>query len=232
MIKVQPNEYHVTVDATNPRQYLPSELGMAKGDLIIYKDAGYPAKFSAGTAADKVLVTDPSAESGWTLKSYSSGGGGGGSSTITLINNTGATILAGTVVTLDEEGEEREIRKATSADGHLLFIASDDVESGDDIECYAMPNQIVNVLCTSDAVAIGDKLQVSSTAGSAEAGDYETIGTALSVKEYGDAGFVKCLLAGGSRFTAGTTDLEDGVSALPTGHIYFFYEPEEEEEEE
>lgn len=229
-INIEKYEYRVEIDADNPNSYIPSDLGMSKGDLIVFQDAGAPARFPAGNAADKVPVTDPTSDTGWTLKSYSSGGGGGGgggSALITLVNNTGVTIDAGTVVTFDEEGDEREIRKATASDGIHLFITSDESESGEDVDCYAYPNTICNVMCDSGAVAVGDKICVGETAGLGCSGDYATIGMALTAKTAEDTGLVKVLLGNG--WTMGDTDLEEGTTALPTGHLYFYYEPEEEE---
>ena len=227
MINVELNAYQVRVDPNNPGNYLPMEIGLEKGDLIIFRDSGAPIRFSTGNSSDKVLVTDPTSPTGWVLKSYNAGGGGGGGSPlITLKNNTGATIASGTIVTFDEEGEDLEVRKATSNDGRNLFISSDDYETGEDMDCYAYPYSICNVLCSSDAVNVGDKICVSSSAGLGHSGNFATIGIALTSKESGATGTVKVQL--GLPFTMGTDDLEDGVSSLPTGHIYFYYEEPEE----
>lgn len=231
MINVEKYEYRVEIDASNPNYYLPAEIGLSKGDLIVFEDAGAPVRFSAGTAADKVPVTDPTSSTGWTLKSYSAGGGGGGGSAlITLINNSGITIAAGTIVTYDEEGAEREVRKATSSDGKNLFISSDEYESGEDMDCYAYPNTLCNVMCDEGAVAVGDNICVSSSSGLGCAGDFATVGTAITAKAAGTNGLVKVQLGMGRSF--GPTDLEEGVTPLPTGHLYFYYKPLEEEEAE
>lgn len=227
MIKVSQNVYRNVVDASNPNNAIPRTIGLQKGDIIVYNAPGSPVRFPAGNVADKVPVTDPTSPLGWTLKSYSAGGGsgGGGSALITLVNNTGSTIIAGTVVTYDEEGGEREIRKATADDGVNLFITSDDSPSGENIDCYACPYTICNVMCTSDAVEVGDKICVSATDGLAMAGSFATIGTALTAKAAGSNGVVKVQL--GMGWTMGTTDLEEGTTSLPAGHLYFYYEVEE-----
>ena len=227
-INVEKYEYRVEIDANNPYYYLPVEIGLAKGDLIVFKDAGAPVRFSAGSAADKVPVTDPTSDTGWALKAYSAGGSsGGGSALITLANNSGATIYAGTVVTFDEEGSPLDVRLATSTDGKNLFVSSDDYDDGEDMLCYALPNSVCNVMCGTGAVNVGDNVCVSSTAGIAEAGDYNTIGVAVTSKVSGENGLVKVLLSGNFHYNSGTTDLVDGTSSLPNGHVYFYYETEE-----
>ena len=52
-----------------------ASLGIAKGDLIVFRGEGDAVRFSAGTSAGKVMTTDPTSETGWIL---SDGGGGGG----------------------------------------------------------------------------------------------------------------------------------------------------------
>lgn len=228
MINVQKNEYRVEIDALNPNHYMPSELGMAKGDMIVFRGEGDPVRFPSGNAADKVPVTDPTSETGWVLKAYGGGGGGGGSSqTVTLVNNTGATLLAGTVVTIDTTGNEREVRKATTSDT-MFFIVSDDTPDGEDVECYAFPYSICSVLCADEAIAVGDTIKISSTAGIGSTTGTESIGLALTGKALGDGvTAVKVLLkcfSDSTNYTISTTDLVDGESALPSGHLYFYYE--------
>ena len=226
-INVQQNVYRVVIDQNNPNYYIPAEIGMAKGDIIVFNDAGSPVRFAAANVADKALLSDPTSATGLKWGTVSGGGGsGGGSALVTLTNNSGSTIAAGAVVALDEEGNGTEVRKATASDGQPLFISSDEYATGNDMLCYAYANCICNVLCTEDAVSIGDPICVSSTAGIAEAGTYPTIGFAVSAKASGSTGYVKVLLSGRYTFSYGDTDLEDGVSALPSGHIYYYYEEE------
>lgn len=226
MINVQKNEYRTEIDAQNPNRYMPAELGAAKGDLIVFRGEGDPVRFPSGNVADKVPVTDPTSESGWVLKAYG-GGGGGSSQTVTLINNTGATLLAGTIVTIDTTGSEREVRKATSSDS-LFFVVSDDAPDGDDVECYAFPYSICSVLCADEAITVGDTIKISSTAGIGSTTGTESIGLALTGKVLGDGiTAVKVLLkcfSDSANYTISTTDLVDGESALPSGHLYFYYE--------
>jgi hypothetical protein len=200
-----------------------------KGDLITFTDEGAPVRFGASNVSDKVLMSDPTSQTG--LK-WGNGGGGGGSALVTLKNNSGSTILTGTVVTFDENGGELEIRKAIASDGTPLFISSDDIVTGSDMDCYAYPNCICNVLCTSDAVLVGDKICVSTSAGVAHSGSFATIGIALTAKASGSVGYVKVLLTGKYQYTVGNIDLNEGVSSLPSGHLYFYYEEETPVQEE
>ena len=233
MIKVNQNVYRNVVDK-NTVSAIPAAIGLAKGDLIVFNAAGSPVRFSAGNTSGKVLETDPTSDTGWKLGNGGGGGGGTASLTVTLVNNSGASILTGTIVVIDPEGGEREIRKAESTDEGTLFITSaDSTGSGDSVECYCIPNTICNVLCTTDAVAVGDKLEVSATDGIAETGTKNSVGIALTAKASGSAGYVKVLLncfpgSGTTNWTAGTTDLEEGVSTLQKDHFYFYYEAEEE----
>lgn len=235
-INVQKNEYRVEIDSSNPNYYLPADIGLTKGDVIVFEGAGSPVRFPAGNVADKVPVTDPTSQTGWILKNYNEGGGGGGSGTqtITLVNNTGATIPAGTIVTLDMEGEEREIKKAIVGDKNL-FITADNASSGSDVECYSIPKTICNVLCADENISVGDLIGISETPGIGTVDDTGIIGIALTEKELGDGvSVIKVLLklysTGDVNYTISDVDLEDGVSPLPVGHLYFYYEPEEEEE--
>ena len=225
VLEVQTKTYNIIISEIDNYENIPKSIGQMKGDLITFSSEGSPIRFPASNAADKTLMSDPTSDTG--LKWGTGGGGsGGGSALITLKNNTGSTILAGSVVTFDEEGDELEVRKATSSDGPPLFISSDDYATGEDMDCYAYPNCICNVLCSSDAVSIGDKICISSSAGIANSGNYATIGIALTEKESGSTGYVKVLLTGKYQYTIGNTDLVDGVSSLPSNHIYFYYEEE------
>jgi len=233
-INVQQDVYRVVIDQNNPNYYIPAEIGMAKGDIIVFNDAGSPVRFAVANVADKALLSDPTTETGLKWGTVSGGGGsGGGSALVTLTNNSGSTIVAGAVVTLDEEGSGTDVRKATALDEQPLFISSDDYADGDEMECYAFPNTICNVMCDENAIAVGDKICVGSTSGLGTAGEFATIGLALTAKAAGLNGLVKVLLMNYERprYTVSTVDLEDGVSTLTAGHFYYFYEASEPEEQ-
>ena len=233
VIEVKSKVYNIIVSAIEDYGKIPQSIGLMKGDLITFTEEGAPTRFPATTTPDKILMSDPTSDTGLKWGTGGGGGGGGGSSTAVLVNNTGATILTGTIVKIDMTAGEREVRKANADDGFGLFVSSDDYATGEEMECYGAPNTICNVLCTADAVAKGDNLQVSSYAGLAEAGQFATVGTALTSKAAGSVGYVKCLLSGQLSITYSTTDLQEGVSSLPYGHLYIFYEePAVEEEEE
>lgn len=231
MIKVSKNVYRNVIDMPNPNNAIPRTIGLMKGDLVVFNAAGSPVRFPAGNTPGKVPTTDPTSPTGWSLQEPGSGGGGsGGTQTVTLVNNSGAAILTGIIVVIDVTAGEREIKKATTEDTGTLFITSENsAGTGDSVECYCIPNTICNVLCTSDAVAVGDKLCLSDTDGYAQSGSYPTIGIALTAKVAGSVGYVKVLISGTFSYSCGTTDLVDGVSPLPPGHLYFYYEEPEEE---
>ena len=226
VIEVQTKVYNILISAIDDYGKIPKTIGQMKGDLITFTSEGSPTRFGASNIADKYLMSDPTSPTGLKWGNGGGGGGGGGSALVTLYNNTGSTILAGTVLTIDENGDELEVRKATSSDASPLFIASDDYPTGGDIDCYAYPNCICNVLCSTDAVHIGDPICVSSSAGIANSGSYATIGIALTEKASGAVGYSKVLLSGKYQYTIGNTDLIDGTSPLPSGHIYYYYEEE------
>ena len=209
-VEVVKQEYTATV-TPNTTNNISSDIGLMKGDLIVFRGNGDPVRFPAGNAANKTLLTDPTSETGWTI------GDAGGGSTIaiaTLHNITGEYIHTGTVVKLDT-GEN--FVKATSADVVTLFVVSEDCNEDDDVDCYGIANSVCLIRCTTDAVSIGDSLKVSSTAGlcdkSTSTSD-RVIATALSSKASGSVGTVKALLVGMTQI--GVTDVEHGGTGATT----------------
>lgn len=229
--EVRTKTFDVVISAIESYGKIPKSIGQQKGDLIVFNDANSPVRFPSGNVPDKVIMTDPTSPTGWKLGTVSGGSGSGGTQTVTLINNTGATILSGTVVVLNENGNEREIRKAKSSDTGSLFITAADSETGQEVECYGIPNTICTVLCNSGAIAVGDMLAVSSNDGLCQKSSINgSVGLALTAKSSGNIGYVKVLLncfsaeSSGKNFTVSTTDLEDGVSALATDHFWYYYQ--------
>ena len=184
--------YSVNNEAVGTYKTVPMDIGLFKGDLIVFRGEGDPVRFSSGTAAGKYLMTDPTSETGWVL---GDGGGGGGGSLVTLHNNTGEIILSGTVVKIDSG---TNFEKATASDDDALFIVSEECGVNEDVACYSIRNTVCMILCTSDAVTVGDSLTISSTAGVCEkrtdTGDRE-VAVALSAKTSGSSGVVKALLS-------------------------------------
>lgn len=231
MINVYKELYRVHIDSENPNDYIPASIGMSKGDLIVFRGENTPVRFPSGTTPNKLMATDPTSPTGWKLISIDDAGGGG-SQTVNLINNTGATIQAGTAVVIDNNGREREIRKAKKTDPTPIFITATDAPNGSEVACYCIPNTICSVRFTSAAIAIGDKICVSSTDGLCEkTTGTATVGVAVSTKTSGSVGYAKVLLSCFSpnitpekNFTVSTTDLQDGVSALATDHFWYVYE--------
>ena len=181
----------VAKDGTN---HIPDSIGLAKGDLIVFRGEGDPVRFSAGTAVGKVMMTDPTSETGWVLGD-GGGGGGGSSATAILHNGTGGIVLAGTVVKIDSGVN---FVKAVAGDDDALFIVSEDVGDEEDVACYSIRNTVCLVRCDSGAVAIGDSLKISSTSGvltkRTDTADRE-VAVAMTAKASGNSGTVKALLS-------------------------------------
>lgn len=221
IIEVRTKTFDIIISAIEAYGKIPKSIGQQKGDLIVFNDAGSPVRFGSGTVPDKVLMTDPTSPTGWKL-GEGGGGGGGGSSTIALVNNSGVSMLSGTAVKLAGTGE-REIEKATSSWHGNIYITSSDCDSGDEVACYSLPNTICSVLCDNSAISEGDRIAVSSTAGICHPStEGAIVGIALSSKESGNYGYVKVLLKPFS-YTISSTDIEDGITELPTGHFYYVY---------
>lgn len=185
--------YNVSIDPIDTYGKISQDIGIRKGDLIIYRGAGDPVRFGAGNAAGKVLTTAPDEESGWTL---SDAGSGTSAALVTLTNGAGVAVAAGTVVRLDNGGI---FVKAEAGDLVPLYVSSDDCASGETVRCYGVRGTICYVLCTAAAVAAGDDLILSDTPGllaaASDLGD-RVVAVALSAKESGETGLVKALLRG------------------------------------
>lgn len=183
--------FKVVIDALNNSNKISTDIGLVKGDLIVFRGEGDPVRFSAGSASGKVMTTDPTTETGWTL---TDGGGGGGSTTLQLHNGSNEIVLAGSFVKLSSG---TDFVKATSTDTDALFVVSEDCGVNEDANCYSIRNTICMVRCTSDAVAVGDSLTISSTAGTCEKRTVATkreVAIALTAKSSGSTGTVKALL--------------------------------------
>ena len=191
---VQPTVKKTFADVVKDAEpHIPESIGLAKGDLIVFRGEGDPVRFSAGTAEGKVLTTDPLSETGWTL---GDGGGGGSSSvTVTLHNATGAYLVTGTVVKIDSG---TNLAKASASDTCPLFVTSEDCNDGDDVACCSVRNTVCLVRCTTDAVAVGDSLTISETDGVCEtltSDSQREVAIALTAKSSGTSGTVRALLA-------------------------------------
>lgn len=179
--------FNITIDAVNNFGKIPASIGMAKGDLIAFRGEGDPVRLAAGTIAGRILVTDPDAESGWSVQPNSSGSG----SSATLHNATGVLVKGGSVVKIQSDFD---FIKATSSDTTMLFVTAEDCGADEDVVCYSVANTICSVLCTSAAVAANDQLAVSSTDGVAEATSGNGFAVALSAKASGSVGLVDAMI--------------------------------------
>lgn len=189
--EVRTSEYTVITNPVKEYYNISMNVGQAKGDLIVFRGPGNPVRFPAGSVNGKTLLTDNTSPTGWVLGD----GGGGGGASATLTNNTGATMLAGTVVYAIEVDGKLEAYKADSLCDQRLYVLNDDVSDGEEVEASFVPGSVASVLCDTNAVAAGDPLQVGSNAGmAAPAAGNPTLGYALGAKAAGSAELVKVRL--------------------------------------
>lgn len=206
--------YKVYVDVVNSYNKIPAGIGLMKGDLIVFRGEGDPVRFSSGNVNGKTLVTDNTSPTGWVLGD--AGGGGGGASAI-LYNDTGATMLAGTIVYAEEANGRLEAHKADSVCDQRLYILNDDVSDGEEVQASFVPGSIANVLCDSYEVVEGDALIIGATAGQATAADGNgTIGIAMGAKASGSIGIVKVRLTENRTVKA----VNKSATSNILGHVY------------
>ena len=182
--------FNVVVDLLISRNTIPENIGLMKGDLIVYRGAGDPVRFSAGNAAGKTMLTDPTSETGWVLGNASEGTG----ATVTLRNISGEMISAGTIVKISTG---TNFVKAEKGDTVSLFVVSENCEDDTEVSCYAVSNTVCLVRCTSGAVNVGARLTISSTDGLCESTtdvSDRLVGIALTAKDNTSIGVVKALL--------------------------------------
>ena len=166
---------------------IPKSIGQAKGDLILFRGRGDPVRMQAGNVDGRILVTDSSSPTGWSIIPNSSSSG----SSVTLHNSLNSIVPGGTIVKIDHD---YDFVKATSADTSMLFVTAEDCDPDEDVVCYGVANTICSVLCTSDAVEIGDQLGVSSTDGIAETVSINGFAVALTDKASGSTGSVNAII--------------------------------------
>ena len=177
--------FSITADAVGSYNTIPLSIGLSKGDLIAFRGEGDPIRISSGGVDGRVLVVDSSTESGWKVAPMS-----GSDTAVTLHNGTGAIIPGGTVVKISSGAE---LALATSSDTSMLFVTSEDCNDDADVVCYGTTNTICSIRCTSDAVAIGDELGVSSTPGVAKKVTSNGFAKALTAKASGSTGTVTAI---------------------------------------
>lgn len=166
---------------------IPATIGEAKGDLIAFRGRGDPVRLQAGNIAGRILVTDPSSPTGWSVVPNSGSSG----STVSLHNSLNTIVPGGTIVKISQN---YDFVKATSADTSMLFITAEDCDPDEDVTCYGVANTICSILCDEGAVDINDQLEVSSTAGLAKATVENGFAVALSSKAQGITGIVDAII--------------------------------------
>ena len=203
--------------ATNPiTEYgnIPMSIGTSKGDLISFTAAGTPKVIHAGNADGKVLMTDSTTDTGWTLGT--GGGGGGSSAAITLTNASGVYIESGTVVYVDDA--LGGFKKALSNTVGQLYVTADNSNSGDSCNCYGTKGAVCNIKCTSAAVNVGDQLSVYENGICAAVSTVGTVGVALTAKEEGSVGTVTVRL---TCVASDTMNVVNGTGSRQlTGTVY------------
>ena len=181
-------------------------IGLEKGDLIVFRGEGDPVRLPADSAAGKMLVTDPTSETGWTLVNAPD------TLPAEFENGSSSTLNAGMIVKVNSSGK---IVRAGNKTYGQLYIVADDVFVGETVTCYGVPGTVANVLCSSGAVAIGDKITIASTSGYGckKTNNEREIGIALEAKASGSTGLVKVRLLDGIAMT-NTSSMLGGATVL------------------
>lgn len=169
---------------------ISASIGLMKGDLIIYAGDGDPRRFSPGSVAGKVIMTDPTADLGWVLSDP------GGIPTTQLRNVSGGQIAAGRVVMLTYSSNIPSFVLATVDGTAPLFITAESSGNSDVIGCYGTPGMVVPVLCEG-TIARGNGIKVTSTGIGGKAGSVPgAIGIALEARSGTGSSLIKVLLTG------------------------------------
>lgn len=187
IIEVETTTYHITIDVIDAYDRIPVTIGLMKGDLIGFRGAGDPVRIASGSVDGRILAVDHTTESGWAVIPNSSSSG----SSVTLHNATGTIVPGGTVVKISSG---YDFVKATSSDTENLYVTADDCDDDADVACYGVANMICQILCTADAVVIGDMLGVSSTNGIAETVLTNGFAKALTAKASGSVEAVDAII--------------------------------------
>ena len=212
--EVKTSTYTVTTNPITEYGNIPMSIGTQKGDLISFTAAGTPKVIHAGNADGKVLMTDSTTDTGWTLGT--GGGGGGSSAAITLTNASGVYIESGTVVYVDDA--LGGFKKALSNTVGQLYVTADNSNSGDSCNCYGTKGGVCNIKCTSAAVNVGDQLSVYENGICAAVSTIGMVGVALTAKEEGSVGTVTVRL---TCVAADTMNVVNGTGSRQlTGTVY------------
>ena len=212
--EVKTSTYTVTTNPITEYGNIPMSIGTQKGDLISFTAAGTPKVIHVGNADGKVLMTDSTTDTGWTLGT--GGGGGGSSAAITLTNASGVYIESGTVVYVDDA--LGGFKKALSNTVGQLYVTADNSNSGDSCNCYGTKGAVCNIKCTSAAVNVGDQISVCENGICAAVTSVGTVGVALTAKEEGSVGTVTVCL---TCVAADTMNVVNGTGSRQlTGTVY------------
>lgn len=181
------------LDPINPYGMIPMNIGLMKGDLIVFAAEGDPRRFPAGTASGKVMITDPTAELGWVLADPDV-------NAARLLNKAGTFVQAGRPVCLNFNTYTGDCRFALAAVNSEtpIFIAGEDSMDGEYATCYASVGSIANVMMDTHALTRGQLTAVTELGygGPASSASKNIIGYALEPKASGSTGLVPVLLIG------------------------------------
>ena len=182
---------------------IPISIYQKKGDLLVAKGYSNPAAINVGSDG-QVLVSDSTEAAGVRWKTLQLG-------TITLSNSETFAVPSGSVVT--QGTTSGTFRIATSADTINLYVTSENILSGEDGVLYATSGVSCIVRVTDAAVAIGDKLAVSSIDGVAETTTGTHFAIAVTGKSAGEIGTVNCILVNQN---VSALDVPGGGTGRPT----------------
>ena len=174
-------------------QAIPKTVLEAKGDLITATAAGMPVRL-AGAEDGDTIIRDSAEPGGWRF-----GAPGAASGFVQWTNKSGYTANPGDVVVFGVDAETFE-RTDTPADLRVCGVVQDTIYNNNVGKVWVGQGTIVNVNCTSDAVALYDFLASGNVAGQAKrVGPFwhpAAFAIALEAKAGGAAGQIKAMLLG------------------------------------
>lgn len=111
-----------------------------------------------------------------------------------LTNGSGATRSAGDVIIYSTGADEEFTTTTTVGDAKVIGVVKDATIANAASGEVALAGTVNDVLCTTGAVARGDFLQSSATAGQAQAGAGGAFAIALEAKGAGSTGLVSAVI--------------------------------------
>lgn len=201
------------LDPHNAYGMIPMNIGLMKGDLIVFYGEGDPRRFPSGTAFGKVMRTNPESPSGWELADQDA-------SAVQLINRAGQFVPAGSPVHLwiDSYSGDGQFDLAVVNSSTPVFITGEDSMPGDAVTCYAAHGTIVPVLCKGAFIRRGGVVAVTEKGycGLASSASKVVIGIATKYKAADSEELVPVLLTGTGMSPVPYSDDDEHVSIIKT----------------